>query len=534
MQRLWSVLDAAHRHRGSFSTAQLVERAWRSLGGDAPLREDELTNARRYFELLDEIEGGAGVPPDAVELERRLQRLYAEPQTFGPESAHVELLTMHRAKGLEWDVVLLPALERWPGRNRARLLTWAELSSGGSDAADGSAMMLAPIAARGEEVDGLTRWLKRKHADQEAAERKRLFYVAATRAREELHLFASPDRKESGEVRPAPQSLLRSAWAAAEHHFAPAASLESVAVARLQIAPETAVVELAAAGSVVEMPRRNGVSANGSTGQMAQEATEELLYAKPMRPEIVRLPESFRPAERIAEARSQRIRYRLGEAKSAEDGDDQKAAFSRPEGSVAARSVGNAIHALLELIADRIAKGEKGEAIAHEVGGWRPRIAALLRGDGISPVDVDRLTREAVAALTNALHDRDGQWVLAPHPEAGNEYALVGPRTDEEGLYSIRVDRTFLAGIKPHAEGRECLWIVDYKAASHGSMGLAEFLDEQRSIYAPQLEGYARILARERGWGLERVRVGLYYPALPRLVWWVPAATGVSPMELSS
>src|SRR5437763_526629 len=45
MQRLWRVLDTAHRQRGSVSTAKLVERAWRSLGGDARLRDDELTNA---------------------------------------------------------------------------------------------------------------------------------------------------------------------------------------------------------------------------------------------------------------------------------------------------------------------------------------------------------------------------------------------------------------------------------------------------------------------------------------------------------
>jgi ATP-dependent helicase/nuclease subunit A len=530
MQRLWRVLDAAHRQRGRMSTAERVERAWRSLGGDVALTGEEMTNARRYFELLDEMEARLGAPPENAELDRRLQRLYAEPQTFGPETAYVELLTMHRAKGLEWDVVLLPALERWPGRNRPRLLTWAELTSGSADADDSSAMMLAPIAARGEDVDGLTRWLKRKYAEQEAAERKRLFYVAATRAREELHLFASPDRKETGEVKPAPGSLLRSAWSAAEPYFAPAASLESLAVARLQVTQRTEIVELAAAATVLEMPRGNGVSAissaaNGAAAGLSPEATEEMLYSKPPRPQMVRLPASFEPGERFAEARARRLRYRVGggeAADQAEESESRSGNFSRPEGSVAARAAGNAIHALLELIAGRISRGETLEGVAEEAAGWRPRVAALLRADGIAPAEVDRLTRETMSSLANVLRDRDGRWVLAAHANASNEYALVGPRGEEDGLYSVRVDRTFLAGAEPHAAGEEYLWIVDYKAASHGAAELNDFLEEQRDMYAPQLEGYAQVFAAGREIPLERTRVALYYPALPRLVWWVP------------
>ena len=46
----------------------------------------------------------------------------------------------------------------------------------------------------------LNAWLKGMQKAREAAERKRLFYVACTRAREELHLFAAPETKKDGEI----------------------------------------------------------------------------------------------------------------------------------------------------------------------------------------------------------------------------------------------------------------------------------------------------------------------------------------------
>ena len=55
-------------------------------------------------------------------LKRRLDKLYAE--TAARCADAVDLMTIHGAKGLEWDVVIVPGLERKPQANRERLLTW--------------------------------------------------------------------------------------------------------------------------------------------------------------------------------------------------------------------------------------------------------------------------------------------------------------------------------------------------------------------------------------------------------------------------
>ena len=210
LRRAWSVLSEARAGLGRTLLSTTVERTWRSLGGDAPLGQAELANARRFLDLLRELETEPE-PLSLALLNRRLGRLYAN---SAAPSAVVELLTMHKAKGLEWDLVLLPALERGAGASRHDLLEWLELDGEQGAEAD---VILAPIQGKGEESTALSTWLLRQGTARETAEAKRLFYVACTRAREELHLFAACSFKNGGTLAlPRHDSLLRASWTAAE------------------------------------------------------------------------------------------------------------------------------------------------------------------------------------------------------------------------------------------------------------------------------------------------------------------------------
>ena len=88
---------------------------------------------------------------------------------------HVRLLSAHRAKGLEWELVVVASVQegQWPDvRLRSDLLHVAELGPRGR-------------------IDGLT------HADL-LAEERRLMYVACTRARSWLVVSAVAERVEGG------------------------------------------------------------------------------------------------------------------------------------------------------------------------------------------------------------------------------------------------------------------------------------------------------------------------------------------------
>jgi hypothetical protein len=101
-----------------------------------------------------------------------------------------------------------------------------------------------------------------------------------------------------------------------------------------------------------------------------------------------------------------------------------------------------------------------------------------------------------------------------------SELALISWGERRSG---VRVDRVFVAGQKPLDAGNDCLWIIDYKTAAHGREGVEEFLAEERVKYGAQMDAYARMMQDRAETG--RLRVGLYYPMLPRLVWWEPERT---------
>ena len=337
LARAWPVLERAVATMGRTALWLQVERTWRSLGGDAPLRDGERTNVLRYLQVLREVEGESEGTLQVSALMGRLKGLYAEPQVG---DVAVEMMTIHKAKGLEWDVVLVPGLERKTRSSGSGLLNWLEID--GRTAGEEASIVLAPIWGKGEGSDKLNGWLKSVRARRERAEEKRLFYVAATRAREELHLFAKAERKSNGEIcAPVEGSLLKACWPAAARAFA--------AVER----PEVGVVE-----QLLESLRLEDMDYGG----LAMAASAE--PAQGQAPMIQRLPFGFDPGARFREAEARRLEY------PAAAGMRSAPVFERPDGSFGVRAFGNVVHRYLQVMAGRMAAGLSAEALAAELPSW--------------------------------------------------------------------------------------------------------------------------------------------------------------------
>jgi ATP-dependent exoDNAse (exonuclease V) beta subunit len=475
LQRLWPILIAATKQRSRLPLSELVERTWRSLGGNTYLSEEETINAKRYFRLLDEAESESAVI-DLSLLKQRLSQLYAAPSS---DDGAVDLMTIHGAKGLEWDVVLVPGLEKRIRSNRARLLAWEELSSHEEEQPK---VVFAPIVGKGRDSEALNEWLKSIHKRRDAAECKRLFYVACTRAREELHLFATLGRRSDQSIRPADGSLLDAAWPAAERHFVDSS---------LSSKPLTA--------PVITLPLPP--SANPVIPNLAAEEEEPATRAAI----LYRLPHNFQPRQSLpAITNNARIGRIL-----------QAIPFERPDGSFDARMLGNAMHAFLEVLARKLSTGISAQVLLNEIESWQPRIEALLRNFGLSSSTVQRTVPRVQHALTATLRDPQGLWILQPHEGASSEKAFT---SWGEARMSVRLDRIFEAGEAPLFQGNGYLWIIDFKTAQYSGSDVDEFLKKERDKYLPQMSAYAEMLL-----GADResqLKMGLYYPMIQRLIWW--------------
>ena len=119
----------ANRFRGSLRDR--VEAAWLSLGGPACVEDEtDLEDAAVYLDALEEAEE-AGAIADLAAFEERLHKLWALPDVHAAAN-DVQIMTIHKAKGLEFDHVIVPGLGRVPRGDDKRLFLWMERAGGGA------------------------------------------------------------------------------------------------------------------------------------------------------------------------------------------------------------------------------------------------------------------------------------------------------------------------------------------------------------------------------------------------------------------
>jgi ATP-dependent exoDNAse (exonuclease V) beta subunit len=248
-ERLLGVIADGFPARGRRPLRQWVESVWLRLGGLAAAGLPAADDAYAYLALLDQLEEAGGLV-DFRRLEEALATLYAAPD--GQADGRVQLMTMHKAKGLEFDTVILPGLGRRPRGNPPELLYWLERT-----AADGSrGLLMAPVSGVDGDGEPIARYLREIERDKDRLEAARLLYVAATRARRRLHLLGHVAVKNDASLgRPAAGSLLEKLWTGVEPSFAglaapaaPAPAVEAAALAGLRRLPADWRLEVPTAG----------------------------------------------------------------------------------------------------------------------------------------------------------------------------------------------------------------------------------------------------------------------------------------------
>lgn len=168
----------AESKRDRLNLVNWVEETWKRLGGDLILPQEEQSDTRAFFhQLRDQEAEGAGL--DADRLVTWLETKHA---TIESATARVELMTLHRSKGLEFDHVFIVGAGKSGRSSKKPLLRWNRDEQNG--------LLIAARPASGAE-DTLYDYLGFVNRRKEAQELIRLYYVGITRARESCRVTAT-------------------------------------------------------------------------------------------------------------------------------------------------------------------------------------------------------------------------------------------------------------------------------------------------------------------------------------------------------
>ena len=419
------LLLAAWAEREREPRAHLVERTWLALGGASAARPGDLAHARRFLAALDE-EDRKRMRGRELDLDRLMARLYAE-DPAQPDA--VSLMTIHGAKGLEFDHVFVVGVGLRGRGDEPRLLNWLEMPR----EQGGDHLVMAPIRFRGDDDetddDAINLYLKLLHRERARAERARQAYVALTRARRSLHLFVHPRVKEidgAVDFGAEANSLLHNLWPAIG---ADAANFEAVGGDE----PETPVAPVAA------RPRRR----------------------------LQRRPAPLKPP---ADVRAH------GEIlPSTAEQDEIEFSWVRQT----ARRVGTVVHEALERF------GRAGLPGPDELPRMRARLESRLQALGVENAAAKEGAEFALKALNATLGDMRGRWLFdAGHTQAQSELALSGVRGTQ--IINAVIDRIFV-------DESGTRWVVDFKTSPHEGGDRENFLDEEVKRYSAQLLRYAHL-----------------------------------------
>ncbi len=201
LARAHEILSALRADKNRLSLSELVERMLDVTGLAAALLtqfggQQVAANLIKLTDMARDFEAGGSF--SLREFIDYLGSLVTEEEREGQASIHaeagdvVQIMTIHKAKGMQWPVVIVPDLNRGAGGGGPSPLPWT--------AATGPVPRIEDQVG-GKKPGAVAHLLKLAGEQREEAELRRLLYVALTRAEDHLVLSSSCNLDDDGRLK---------------------------------------------------------------------------------------------------------------------------------------------------------------------------------------------------------------------------------------------------------------------------------------------------------------------------------------------
>ena len=426
-----NILSQALLNRGRQSVSRWLYSVWLLLGGaDCLWDAGDVRDVQAFLSRIEALESAGQFSPQLLATE--VEKLYAAPDADADDS--LQFMTIHKSKGLEFDTVILPGLDRKTGGNDQPLLLWEEVTLENTESTvDDTSLVTAPLIPRGHEQSGnevtAYDYLKMLEKERAAFEDARVLYVAATRAERSLHLLGVAKIDTKGQAKAPKNTFLDVLWPIIQSHF----NDESAIKAKMAL------------------------------------TTQPTIKLEDFVPQLIRLNSSTNPIKPPDEEHLNDVIANK----------DEKA----EDGSMLDADIGILTHLYLQLIAE---DGVKNWSKAR-IDSLSTAIQRWFKRKGYEPDVIATGVARVIKLLITSIESEQAQWILASRTAAASELAIES--ATEDVVSKKVIDRTFVED--------NTRWIIDYKTVEISHNTTDDALKAIAVQYQSQLDAYETLFVHE-------------------------------------
>ena len=456
LKHVRAIFAEAFATQGRMPTSKWIRGIWLMLNGSACLWEQaDITDVQAFFACLDALDRSNQFSPERMASE--ITKLFAAPDINGE---NLQMMSIHKSKGLEFDCVILPGLgANTGGNNRDKpLVLWEEVTVD-----EHTELLAAPYIPKGFRDDTLSAYdyIETLENERDANEAARVLYVAATRAERKLYLVGVANQNAKSEIKPTKNSYLDLLWNAVSHEF------ESV--------------ELNAE----------------SDGQNTNIEDDIIVSIANFTPNLIRLKQLQIPnilqADKVLANQTSKLQ---------KNQNSQQTSLNQISLNLIA-DCGTLAHFYMEMIAN----DGLGNWPASRINASASAMQFWLQQKGhakneVEILEVEKYIQQVIAALIKTINSPQGAWMLVPRESTQAELSIT-TINENNAAQEQRIDLTFIdANVR---------WIIDYKLGldvNEANLNLAA------QSHKPQLVGYAALFAQEN----LPIKTAVFFLSLGKLV----------------